>query len=312
MKHRICYSVAVLLSVIPVLRAAPLVLETEVEDFLMDVARQPTVKVQQTSDTELLGTSMVTGRPVAYKVINRNMTRNEVNEMVAEVGVDTEGKCYAGYDTKKGYCFFYTPHLTRLKDASDAALRKLQFQSRVVLKKLLKERSSLFVLANTETDWEITREDTVPHRTMFTCRFTRKLNGRQVIGNDAFARISFTGSGEVCGFEFCDPELVPVPVERMVLPAATGERLRRYAENKNTAHSTMRGDITVAQVTATRGVASYIARTSGGEKILVPSVSILCRLRLSNGESFEKYRHFSLDATTESNIDDSMLERMVR
>lgn len=301
------------LSIVLRSESAPLVLSEKVQKIFSEVAKAPvSAPMAKVSSATVLDTSRTTGRPVAFRMNWRSLSEDDVDRITADAGVAESCRRYAGYDAKNGRCYYHVPRLSKLTDESEHGLKQLRKKSAAVLAKLLGDRSSLFVFANEETDWAITREQPEPHRTMYTCRYTRKVNGRHVVGNDAYARISFTGKGELCRFEFSDPVLEPIPVKRMVLPSATRRRLERYAGTKNKARGTMTGDVSVASIVAKKGVFSYIGRTSGKERILVPAISILCRHELANGESFEQFRHFVVDASHVSNIDESMLEPSTR
>jgi hypothetical protein len=306
------FFITVLAAGVMQLSAAPLVIANEVQQVFDDLTRGTITSLSLASSHELLDTAPVGGRPVAFRVTLRTMSDDDVDLIVRDAGIGDSLRRFAGYDEKKGRCYYYSPHLSKLENESEYGLRKLRDKSAAVLKTLLGERSRFFVYANHETDWAITSDDPKPHRTMYTCRYTRKVNGRHIVGNDAFARISFTGSEELCAFEFCDPNLEPVPVKRMVLPSATRMRLERYAGAKNKVRGTLTGEVSVMSIVAAKGVLSYVGRCSGANKLLVPSVSVLCRHTLVNGTSFEKFSHFVLDASQVSNLDESMLEPMVR
>ena len=293
--------------------SAPLVLSEKVRQLFTEVDGIPvTAGAAQVLSAKMLDTARAEGRPVAFRVTPRPLSTDDVDRISAEAGVPESYRRFAGYDAENGYCYYHAPRLSKLTDESKAGLKQLRNKSAAVLAKLLGDRSVLFVFANEETDWAMTKEHPEPYRTMYTCRYTRKVNGRHVVGNDAYARISFTGEGTLCGFEFCDPALEPEPVQRMVLPSATPRRLELYAAGKNSAHGTLKGDVAVTSIAAENGVYSYIGRTFGAYKLLVPAISIVCRHELDNGESFEKFRHFVIDASQVSNVDESMLEPAVR
>jgi hypothetical protein len=310
MKSR--FIIAVVVSGVMQLSAAPLVIKSEVQQVFDEQTRETITPVSRTLSRQLPDTTYAAGRPVAYRVKQRVMTADDVDRIVRNAGIGDNLRRFAGYDEKNGRCYYYSPHLSKLSNESENGLRKLRDKSAGVLATLLGERSRLFVFANDETDWAITSDAPEPHRTMYTCRYTRKVSGRHIVGNDAFARISFTGSGELCAFEFCDPDLEPVPVKRMVLPSATRLRLEHYAGAKNKVRGTLTGEVSVASIVAEKGILSYVGRGSGANKTLVPSVSVLCRHKLINGKSFDKFSHFLLDASQVSNLDESMLEPAAR
>ena len=94
----------------------------------------------------------------------------------------------------------------------------------------------------------------------------------------------------------------------MVKPSATRERLEQFAAAKNTVRGTLNDDMKISSIAAEKGIHSYMSSSSGGKSYLIPCVSIWCRYSLENGETFEKFENFIIDASHVSNIDDEMLE----
>ena len=292
--------------------SAPFFTTAPVEEFLKSTARLATAGTHALSDERMLDTAFVSARPCGYRVVRQVVSPQELDRLTFAAGVADSLRKFAGFDAGRGIVHFYSPHLTVLADESPAGLAALRKNGNGMLDRLLGSRSRLFSFANIETDWVMYPPDTVAHRMMVTCRFTRKLNGAHVIGNTAYVKISFTGNAQMCGFEIVDPDLLPVPVERMVLPSMVKQRLEQLAALKYSVKGAFNGAVNIVSITAEKAVRTYLERTVGSERQLIPGVSVFCRYRLENGASFDRFEHFLSDATFVPNLEDYMLEPVKR
>ena len=288
--------------------ASPLSVLGPVEHFLSSLSSRSTEKGGDLKDSRLLDTAHIASRPPVYEVSFRPVSPTEISRIVGETGIPDGLRQFAGYDEGRGVLYFNSPDIEPLSDESPTGLEELKQRAYAMLEKLLGNESGRFVFANTETDWAIQKPETAPRRIMQTFRFTRKINGYHIIDNSAYVRIAFTGNGQLCGFEVRNPDLQPVACERMVKPSATRERLEQFAAAKNTVRGTLNDDIKISSIAAEKGIHSYMSSSSGGKSYLIPCVSIWCRYSLENGETFEKFENFIIDASHVSNIDDEMLE----
>ncbi len=290
--------------------ASQLGVSEPVKDFLSSLSAHSIARGVDLTDRRLLDSALVSSRPVIYEITNRSFSATDVQQFVEVAGVADSLQKFAGYDEKKGACYFNSPCIKPLADESPAGLEDLKQKAFIVLEKLLGAESGRFVFANTETDWAMSKPDTeaAERRIIQTYRFTRKINGCHIIDNTAYVRISFTGKGELCGFEIRNPDLQPVALDRMVKLSATKTRLEQFAGAKKTVRSSRNETINVSSITAKKGIQAYLSQPAGGKVYLIPGISILCRYALDNGDVFEKYEHFFIDASRVSNIDEDMLE----
>jgi hypothetical protein len=204
-----------------------------------------------------------------------------------------------GYYPAKGAYYFHDNGKIHapLKATSPSDLEALKRKSALVLTSLLGKTAKEFVFANTESDWTKTEEDTSTHLVRQTYRYVRKLDGRVIADNTAFARISFAADADLVGFEFANPTFEAMPVIRWAKPSALPVRLEKFAEAKKTAVKGSGGlEVKVDRIRAEKVTQTYYATEDGENRILVPYTSIHSRFQLANGDSFEKPIHFSEDA----------------
>jgi hypothetical protein len=288
--------------------ASPLSVSGSVDYFLSSLSSRSTVKGDDLTDSRFLDTALIASRPPVYEISFRPVTADEISRVAGEAGIPDSLKKFAGYDEERGILYYNSPHIKPLSDESASGLEELQQKASAMLERLLGNESRRFVFANTETDWAVQKPETAPRRIMQTLRFTRKINGCHIIDNSSYVRIAFTGNGELCGFEIRNPDLHPVACERMVKPSATKGRLEQFAAAKNTVRGSLNEEVKTTSIAAEKAIQSYISSSWGGKNRLIPCVSIWCRYSLENGETFEKFENFIIDASHVSNIDDDMLE----
>ncbi|MBN1309626.1 MAG: hypothetical protein JXA18_17025 [Chitinispirillaceae bacterium] len=288
--------------------SSPLTMSGRVKDFLSSLSSRPITKDVDVSDSRLLDTAMISSRPLLYEMTNRPVSAADIKRLLVNVRIADSLDTFAGYDERRGICYFNSPSIQPLSDESPAGLNDLKQKASLCLKKLLGAESRNFVFANTETDWTLSKPDLVPRRVIQTYRYTRKINGCHVVDNSAYVRIAFTGNEELCGFEIRNPDLQPVSLQRMVKFSATTARLEQLAAKKQSVENSMKQTVTVTSINAEDGIQSYVCTPAGGKNYLTPCVSVRCTYTLDNGSSFEKFEHFFIDASRVSNIDEDLLE----
>ncbi len=292
--------------------SSDLVLNESVKAFLTKTASMSTYGQHDVSDVALLDTAQVSTRPVLYEVIIPARTGREVIQMSDAVGIPDSLRRFTGYDQNRGIFYYNSPHLKVMRNETATANEKMKLKAVQKMQQLLGKESSRFVLANTESDWMKTKSDPVERLVAQTYRFTRKINGYHIIDNTSYVKITLTGDNELSGFEICNPELKPVPLERMVKFSSTATRLQQFATNKNSITGFFNEQIKISQIKAEKAIYSYISENRGQKKILVPHISVFCNYQLANNEQFDKFENFVLDASVAANVPDNMLEPLIR
>lgn len=246
-------------------------------------------------------------RNIGYEVIKQRRDEKVLSRLNNCVVDGRDEVNEVRYDDRDGRYFFHRSfHAMRYSKESEATV--LRTRAGEDLERLLGRDADYFVMANTETDWEQTRENPEPRILAMTFRFTRKINGRHIIDNTAYVRITYSGDDQLCGFEIVNPRLRPVRIPLMVKQNVIRERLNRFARNKTTARNSVDGEVTIERITAENGIQSYRAKKKGDKILLSPYISFFCRYDMETGATFQKFEHFSLDATRCENLDDSFLD----
>ena len=289
--------------------SAPLFIESEAQQLLSRLNQEKATAVKSASSQQLVNTDQLSDASIGYKVVKRQRNESELARLQSVVGNANSTQQFFGYDEREGRYYFHTPHQTALPDTSPRYLKYLQNRSRNYLKRLVGADADNFVFANTETRWGITPSSGEKSMIGITFRYTLKINGRHIVDNTAYIRITYTGEEKLAAFEIVNPTLEPVSIPMMVKRSATVKRLQKRAEEKNTVRSSLGEEIVVEKITATKAIQSYLARKKGETVLLAPYISFYCRYNLRSGDSFERFDHFSLDATRCPNLDESMLER---
>jgi hypothetical protein len=200
-----------------------------------------------------------------------------------------------------------------LKATGVQDLCSLKIKASSVLEQLLgKDQADRFVSANEETDYVKERDISGEKILRKTYRFTRKINGRHILDNTSFVRLSFSADQELSGFEIVNPEITPLRnVERLVKTAAIESRLTEYAASKQTAvKNGVEGteEVGVTLIRAEKGFDTYLSKKAGDKTLLLPTVSFYSDYQLENGDHFENWSHFCLDADYVPNIDKDLIE----
>lgn len=249
-------------------------------------------------------------RPVVFEIINANLDEKSILRLSKFVTKPNS----VGFNSKSGKYFYNDVDAQRIPLAATdgKSLLALQLKAEKMVGNLLGADASRFAFANTETDYVLNKGDSVPRISRMTYRFTRKLNGRHIIDNSSYVRVSFSGDTELSGFEIVNPELKPIEtVKHLIKLSATDARLEDYASRKNTATKNgMEGleNVGVKTILAETGIDSYLSKKVGSKLVLLPNVSFFSEYQLENGESFENWAHFCLDADQTPNIEKSMIE----
>lgn len=244
---------------------------------------------------------------IGYEVINQQKDEKVLSRLYNLVVDGCDDVNSVKYDERDGRYFFQRSfHAMRYKEESETT--ELRTLAKKDIVRLLGQEADHFIMANTETDWQQTRENPEPRMLAMTYRFTRKINGRHIIDNTAYVRITYSGDDQLCGFDIVNPLLRPVRIPLMVKQNVIGERLSRFAEKKTTARNSVDGDVTIERITAEKGIQSYRAKKKGDKTLLSPYISFFCRYDMENGDAFRIFEHFSLDATRCENLDDSFLD----
>ncbi len=292
--------------------SSDLVLDESVKSFLSKASTLSNYNKSNVTDTELLDSAQISTRPVLYEVIIPSRTGKEIIQLSTAAGVPDSLRRFTGYDQYKGIFYYNSPHLKIMKYETASTNAKMQLKAIEKMQQMLGKESNRFVFANTESDWIKTSSDPVERLLAQTYRFTRKVNGYHIIDNTSYVKITFTGNGELCGFEICNPELKPVPLERMVRFSSTAPRLQQFATNKNTVKSSFNEEIKISRIKAEKAIHSYLSENRGQTKLLVPHVSVFCKYFLVDKIQFDKFEHFVLDASVAVNVPDNMLEPLIR
>lgn len=292
--------------------SSDLVLNESVKTFLSKTSTLSVPGRSTAKESDLLDTAQVSIRPVLYEVIIPPRTEKEVVQLSDAAGIPDSLRRFAGYDQKKGIFYYNAPHLKIMKNETASANAKLKLKAIQKMQQLLGKESSRFVFANIESDWIQSKDDPVPRLLAQTYRFTRKVNGYHIIDNTSYVKITFTGDEELCKFEICNPELRPVPLERMVKFSSTANRLQQFAVNKNTVTGPFNEQIGISQIKAEKAIYSYLSENRGERRLLVPHVSVFCKYHLKNNDQIDKFENFVLDASVAANVPDNMLEPLIR
>jgi hypothetical protein len=273
-------------------------------------------------------------RPVVFRVHKDPFSRSRLNSVASSAGIGAfngapngvstqgdvsiikngPGTARAGYDAGKGSYFFfnYASEQNPLSKTDPASLEALKSKAQTVLKRALADQATDFEFANTESDWAMIKAGQEPVLVRQTLRYTKRVNGRHVLDNTAYFSATYSGNQELCRFEFVNPRLEPVPLDLMVKPSATMERLRTWASEKQNVESPKGETVGVRTITATKAMETYRASVEGGDTFLVPHVSFWSRFQLENGTSYERFIDLCQDATRTTNLDNSMIENSGR
>jgi hypothetical protein len=262
-------------------------------------------------NTAITGKEKMSGRPVVFEVIKAQC--NDSLKRYLSRNVQRPEKVLFN-PIKGSYSYSNNDLQKKVLTSTDLqSLSNLKIRAGAILEQLLgKVQADCFVAANEETDFVKECDDGEERILKKTYRFTRKINGRVILDNTSFVRISFSADQELSGFEIVNPEIKPVKsVDRLIKPEATINRLGEYAANKLTADKNGPEGVEkigVTLISAQKGFDTYITKKAEGKTLLLPSVSFYSDYQLENGEHFDNWSHFCIDADYVPNIDSKFIE----
>jgi hypothetical protein len=311
MKNVLCNSLIALAFVVSSSFAARLEVAEKAQQHVKELKAKKVSKQIDVSNQSILEKEEVTGRPVVLEVIKAKED-NSLKQRFSKV-VPLPEKIV--FNAARGAYSYNDVDLQQaaLNATDKQSLGSLRAKANAILEQLLgKKDAGRFVFANEETDYVKENDGENPRILKKTYRYTRKVNGRHILDNTSFVRVSFSGNQELSGFEIVNPELKPVKaVERLVKLDATDKRLQQYAEKKDTAvRNGPKGKemVGVEVIKAKAGFDTYLAKKVGDKVLLIPNTSFYAEYHLENGERFENWSHFGLDADYVQNLDDDMIE----
>jgi hypothetical protein len=291
--------------------AAKLVILEKAQQQIEQINKKNSSQPTDLSDSRILGKKETGGRPVVFEVIKAKKDDKLMQHFSRTVSLPEN----VVFNAIKGSYSYNNIVLQRvaLKSINQQDLIKLKTRANTVLEQLLgNEVADHFVPANEETDY-VKENDLDKERILRkTYRFTRTINGRHILDNTSFVRLSFSAGQELSAFEIVNPDLRPVRnVTRLIKSGAIENRLREYAANKKTADRNGPESIEkigVTSITAENCFNTYLSKKEGEKMLLFPGISFYSDYQLENGEHFKNWSHFCLDADHVPNIDNDLIE----
>lgn len=294
--------------------AAKLEKSAKMNIFINKIQTKQIARVIDINSPAILESEEFATRPVIFEIINSPYDE----KIVAHLSTLVEKPIKIGFNSKRGMYHYNNVDVKRvpLKVIDEKSLQALQLTAAKTVANLLGKDAARFEFANTETIFILNKGDTNSRLSGRSYRFTRKINGRHILDNSSYVRISFSGNDEISSFEIVNPDLVPIEaVKRMVKLSATEARFEEYVRGKRTAlKNGTEGEveINVTTIKAENGFDTYLTQNIGGKMLLIPNVSFYSEYQLENGESFENWAHFCLDADKTQNIEPDMIENLTR
>lgn len=251
------------------------------------------------SDTAVIGKEEIKGRPVVYEVIKAKKDEKVMQHYYSNVPLPQNvlfnaakgAYCYNNIDLQK----------VPLKTGSVQVQSSLKKNAHVIMEQLLgKDQAARFVFANEETDYVKFNDYDEEIILEKTFRFTRKLNGRHILDNTSYVKLSFSADNNLSAFEIVNPEIIPLRnVKRLIKSETSKIRLTEFAARKETAiRNGPEGSekIGVTVIKTEKAFDTYLSKMSGEKKLLLPAISFYSDFQLENGENFQNWTHFCLDA----------------
>lgn len=262
------------------------------------------------SDTAVIGKEEIKGRPVVYEVIKAKKDEKVMQHYCRNVPLPQNvlfnaakgAYCYNNIDLQK----------VPLKSGSIQVQSILKKNAHVIMEQLLgKDQAARFVFANEETDYVKFNDNEDAIILEKTYRFTRKLNGRHILDNTSYVKLSFSANNNLSAFEIVNPEIIPLRnVKRLIKSEASKIRLTKFAARKETAirNGPERSEkIGVTVIKTEKAFDTYLSKMSGEKKLLLPTISFYSDFQLENGENFQNWTHFCLDADYVPDINKSFI-----
>jgi hypothetical protein len=240
---------------------------------------------------------------LAYEIIKMKRDDKTISTLSVQTG------CMVKYHEKFGRYLGYNHDVVKIPliNSSETNLLELKMSATKELSNLIADDADNFVFSNTETDSALSESDPRPRLVSISYRFTRQLNGRHVVDNTAFVRISFSGNNQISEFEIANPAFKPVFLRSVVKESFSDDRLVNYSENMGKVINNG-GEYTVVAVKAEKGYFTYLAANKDDKQYLLPHISFYTDQILENNESFHTWVHFCLDASMTPGLDSTMIE----
>jgi hypothetical protein len=243
------------------------------------------------------------GAAIGYEIIRMSKDDALMNSLAATIN------CTVVYDSIRGRYIGYNHEVEKvpLADVGEQNLATLKKMADNALAAILKEKAVEFEFSNNEMDSSMTAGETNPRLAAMSYRYTRELNGRHIVDNTAFIRVTFCGNNRIGGFEMADPTLKPFFISTIVKESVSEDRLEQYVKNKKDAEK-FGAKFPVSGIKAEKGFFTYLAMPQGNKMCLIPHVSFYTTHNLDNGDNYKKWVHLNLDGSTTPNIDPGMIE----
>jgi hypothetical protein len=278
---------------------AKLELSENVQKILDKTINYNSTESTDFSDTAVIGKEEIKGRPVVYEVIKAKKDEKVLQHYCRNVPLPKNvlfnaakgAYCYNNIDLQK----------VPLRTGSIQVQSSLKKNAHVIMEQLLgKDQAARFVFANEETDYVKFNDNNEEIILEKTFRFTRKLNGRHILDNTSYVKLSFAADNNLSAFEIVNPEIIPLRnVKRLIKSDVSKIRLTEFAARKETAirNGPERSEHIGVKVIKTEKVFdTYLSKVSGGKKLILPTISFYSDFHLENGENFQNWTPFCLDA----------------
>ncbi|MBN1996087.1 hypothetical protein JW935_00960 [candidate division KSB1 bacterium] len=291
--------------------AASLEVTKDSQLFIDSTTKKNDTKQIDLTDSKLKKSDRIHGQQIAYEVIKREKDEKILKKIKS---LFSEKEANIGYGQKKGMYFYENTKKKKvaLKNSSSDHLTTLKDKAFKTMKDLMDQDADNYVFANVENHWIKTSDDEKEFMSGITFRFTRKINGRHILDNTAYTRITFYGNDEVADFEIVNPILKPIKLKRFVKSGHSLSRLETYAKNKKTFIKNKSKKINVSTIKALYGIDSYYSQKLGDQKVLLPYESFFSELFLENGDKHQNWINLCLDAENSESLDESMIETTIQ
>lgn len=293
------------------LSAAELTIDPGVEDFINSLNAEKKLSYDNQAKVSSISEGIRSNGGnlnIGYAVV-RQRKDDDMLDRLSNLVADGQGEVgLMRFDEMNGRYLFRRGSYTEMPYTAETIPDELAEKARNDLSRLLGSEAEQFILANTETNWQQSGDDSEKKIVAYSYRFTRRINGRHIVDNTAYVRITYSGNDSLYGFDIVNPELRPVRIPELVRQDATRGRLERFASQKKIASNNTDGDVMVNRIIVEKGIPSYRAYKNDGQVIISPCISFFCKFDMENGRTFSRFKHFSLDASKCQNLEKSMIE----
>jgi hypothetical protein len=310
-KNHILITVIITLFAFSMVTAAQFTKLPNVTEYLNELNKKTNTRNPvNLKDNDLLGPKEKSVRPVGFEIVKKEQDAVEIARISKIVGPSFNVKYNSNYGSY--YSNVKEAKQIPLLNTDHESMNNLKMKADKLISKLLGKDSSNYYFFNSEIDSIKFVSDPIAKLLRIHYRYVRKLNGRFVVDNSSFARITFSGNAELKDFEIVNPDLKPLQILKLVKFDATEKRLQDYAANaKKVEKSDHNGNIkmvAVKEIVAKKGFDTYFSKDVGDKKILVPHISMLVDNNLEDEDSYWGLINLSLDASTTSNLEKDMIE----